>query len=132
MKNIAVIAVLALIAVPSYFVYRVTSDEKFASVFFSTYSEHAVPGTNCFVRVASVSGRVEDYRISRPFAYSGQARWVISIETPLRPNDDNAVEMCDILGLIIEYARDPFNKPSPVFPNTDIKIFPKSIPIQPG
>jgi hypothetical protein len=132
MKNIGVIVILILIAIPTYFTYRITNDEKFASIFFSTYSEHPIPATDCFMRVASVSGHGEDYRVGRPFAYSGRDRWVLSIETPNKPSDDDAVSLCKVLGAIVEYARDPLNKPTPVFPNTDTKIFPENIPIQPG
>jgi spermidine/putrescine-binding protein len=81
------------------------------------------------MRIASVSGGSENYRVSRPFAYSGRDRWVISVETPDEPNADQAVAFCNLLGEVIAYARDR-SKPSPSFPHTDLKIFPESIPIQ--
>jgi hypothetical protein len=106
------------------------TDKEFASIFFSTYSELPIPATDCFLRVASVSGGREDFRISRPFAYSGRDRWVVSIETPDEPNADQSVALCNLLGSLIAYARDPRSNPSPAFPGTDTKIFPPVIPIQ--
>jgi len=128
-SNVGVILALVAIAIPGYLVYRLATDNKFASIFFSTYSEAPIPATDCFMRIASVSGSTEDYRVSRPFAYSGRDRWVISIETPSEPNADQSVALCNILGKVIEYARDR-SKPSPVFPGSDTKIFPEAIPIQ--
>jgi hypothetical protein len=131
LRNVGVIIALALVLIPGYFAYKLTTDNEFASVFFSTYSEAPIPATDCFMRIASVSGGGNDYRVSRPFAYSGQDRWVISIETPNEPDANQAVALCNMLGAIIAYARDPENHPSPVFPGGDIKIFPPStIPIR--
>jgi hypothetical protein len=129
-RNVGVILALAAVAIPGYLVYRLATDPKFASVFFSTYSELPIPATDCFMRVASVSGGSEDFRVSRPFAYSGRDRWVVSIETPDEPNADQTVALCNLLGSLIAYARDPENNPSPAFPGTDLKIFPPVIPIQ--
>lgn len=130
-RNVGVIFALAAVAIPSYLVYRLATDNKFASIFFSTYSETAIPATDCFLRVASVSGGTEDFRISRPFAYSGRDRWVISIETPDEPDANQAVALCNVLGAIIAYARDPGGNPSPVFPGGDTAIFPPTtIPIR--
>jgi len=128
-RNVGVILALAAVAIPGYLVYRLATDPQFASVFFSTYSESGIPATDCFMRVASVSGGREDYRISRPFAYSSRDRWVISIETPEKPSADQAVALCNKLGEVIAYARDR-SKPSPVFPGGDVKMFPEVIPIQ--
>jgi hypothetical protein len=129
-RNVGVLLALVAVAIPGYLVYRLATDSQFASVFFSTYSEAAIPATDCFLRIASVSGGAEDFRISRPFAYSGRDRWVVSIETPNEPDANQAVALCNTLGSVIEYARDR-NKPSPVFPGGDTKIFPEStIPIR--
>lgn len=131
LRNVVVILALMAVIIPGYFVYRITTDKEFASMFFSTYSEASIPATDCFMRIASVSGGTEDFRISRPFAYSGRDRWVISIETPDQPDANQAVALCNMLGAIIAYARDPDNHPSPVFPGGDTKIFPPStIPIR--
>jgi hypothetical protein len=81
------------------------------------------------MRIASVSGGREDYRISRPFAYSSRDRWVISVETPDQPNADQAVALCNLLGEVIAYARDR-SKPSPAFPGSDVKMFPEVIQIR--
>jgi hypothetical protein len=130
LRNVAVILALAAVAIPGYFMYRLMNDKEFASIFFSTYSEATIPATDCFMRIASVSGGTEDYRVSRPFAYSGRDRWVISIETPNEPDANQAVALCNVLGSILEYARDR-TKPSPVFPGGDTAIFPPStIPIR--
>jgi len=130
-RNVGVILALAAVLIPGYLVYRLATDNQFASIFFSTYSEEPIPATDCFMRIASVSGGVQDYRVSRPFAYSGRDRWVISIETPDEPDANQAVALCNMLGAIIAYARDPANHPSPVFPGGDIKIFPPTtIPIR--
>jgi hypothetical protein len=129
-RNVGVLLALAAVAIPGYLVYRLATDNQFASIFFSTYSEASIPATDCFMRIASVSGGTEDYRVSRPFAYSGRDRWVISIETPNEPDANQAVALCNILGEVIAYARDR-SKPSPVFPGGDIAIFPPStIPIR--
>lgn len=128
-RNVGVILALAAVAIPGYLIYRLTTDNDFASIFFSTYSEEVIPATDCFMRIASTSGGSEDYRISRPFAYSSRDRWVISIETPDAPSADQSVALCNKLGEVIAYARDR-SKPSPSFPGGDIKIFPEIIPIQ--
>ena len=128
-RNVGVILALVVIAIPSYLVYRLATDNKFASIFFSTYSEHSIPATDCFMRIASVSGGHEDYRVSRPFAYSGQDRWVISVETPYQPDANQAVALCNLLGEVITYARDR-SKVSPNFPGSDTPIFQEYIPIR--
>ena len=128
-RNVGVLFALAALAIPGYLVYRLATDNQFASIFFSTYSEASIPATDCFMRVASVSGGAEDYRISRPFAYSSRDRWVVSVETPDEPNADQAVALCNLLGEVIAYARDR-SKPSPSFPGSDTKIFPEIIQIR--
>jgi len=128
-RNVAVILALVAIAIPGYIAYRLATDNKFASIFFSTYSEHEIPATDCFMRIASVSGAIEDYRVSRPFAYSGQDRWVISVETPHAPNATQSVALCNLLGEVVAYARDR-SKKSPNFPGGNTPMFPEIIPIQ--
>jgi hypothetical protein len=129
LTNVLVIITLALVAIPAYLAWRILNDPQLSGFIFSTYEERALAGTDCRVRITSMSGAGPVFNITRPFAYSGEDRWYLGISMPVEPNEVDAGNYCAALGSLIEYARDR-SKPSPVFPNTDLTIFPPTIQVR--
>lgn len=123
LQNVAVIALLFLMAAPAYLAWRVLNDEKLLMVIFSQYAELPLQLSECGVRVAAPRGGKPSWFISNSFAFYSEDRWYVGVNTPVEPTSDRAEEYCKTLSALIAYARDPAHAPQPTFPFTG-KPFP--------
>lgn len=124
LQNVAVIAMLLLMAIPAYLTWKIINDEALLNMLFSSYAERQLAGTDCSMRVASVRGGRSTYNISMSYGFSGNDRWYLGVTTPVEPNDTDAKNYCRVLDEIIDYARDPVANPSPTFPYSQRQVFP--------
>lgn len=122
--NALVIICLGLALGPAYLAWRVINDQALLAKIFSSYEERLIPGTDCGMRVASVPGGRPSYYISMSYAFSGNDRWYLGVNTPVEPNEPDAINYCRTLGAIGDYARNPGSAPNPTFPYSKRHIFP--------
>jgi hypothetical protein len=119
LTNVLIIALLAMIAIPTYILYRALNDESMLNKFLSRYEEVTSDKVPCTLRIASVRGGGDIFSISTGFAYQGSDRWTVGVILENRKPDPTEIESyCATLELIVDYMRRP-EAPSPRFPNSD-------------
>jgi hypothetical protein len=97
--NVLVVALLVLILIPVYIVYRALSDEALLDRFLSSYRE--LPSdTGCSIRVVAERGGPERWSISSGFAASGNDRYVLSVILQKEPTKEETVSYCESIKLI--------------------------------
>src|SRR5262245_34108316 len=74
--NVLVIALLAVVAVPVYVIYRALGDQELLDRFMSTYEEETSQQVGCTLRHVQARGGPEMYGISAGFAFQGEDRWM--------------------------------------------------------
>ena len=119
LNNVLIIALLVVIAIPTYVLWRALNDESMLNKFMSRYEEISSETIPCTLKVASVRGGGDTYTMSTGFAYQGSDRWVVGVVMDLKPDDDELVSYCATLELIVDHMRRPGDTPSPTFPNSD-------------
>ena len=97
--NVLVVALLVLILIPVYIVYRALSDEALLDRFLSSYRE--IPSdSGCTVRVVAERGGPERWAIANGFAAQGTDRWVVSVILQKEPTTAEITSFCQSLKLI--------------------------------
>jgi hypothetical protein len=100
--NVLVIAMLAIVAVPIYVIYRALDDEKLLDRLLSTYEETSSQMTGCTLRHVQERGGPDLWGISSGFAFAGAERWFISVVLSHEPSNDEIVSFCESLKLIVD------------------------------
>jgi hypothetical protein len=100
--NVLVIAMLAIVAVPVYVIYRALDDEKLLDRLLSTYEETSSQMTGCTLRHVQERGGPDLWGISSGFALAGADRWFVSVVLTHAPSDDEIVSFCESLKLIAD------------------------------
>ena len=118
LTNVLIIALLILIAIPTYVLYRFMNDASLLNKFTSFYEELTNDKVSCVLRIASQRGHDPYYGISTGFAYQGADRWTVGVILEHKPDDGQLVSYCETLNLIVDYMRRPDAK-SPTYPNSD-------------
>lgn len=120
LRNVLVIGVLVVVAIPAYFVYRILNDEVMLYRFLSSYREvpNPVPGSNCVLREISMRGGGDTFGIATSFASLGNDHWQIGVILNHTPTPQDIQTYCETLNLIVDKMRDP-EKPAPTFPGTN-------------
>lgn len=128
LTNVLVIALLVILAIPSYALYQIINDQQLLGRVLSSYEEITSDKTPCTLRIASLRGAGDTYSISAGFAYQGAERWTISVLMDRDPRvGDELNSYCETLQLLIDFMRDPNAHPPP-FPHTEdpmIQMYPK-------
>jgi hypothetical protein len=101
-SNVMVIAMLVVIAVPAYTIYRALNDEKLLERLLSTYEETSSQMTGCTLRHVQERGGPEMWGISSGFAFQGAERWMVSVILQHEPSNDEIASFCESLKLIID------------------------------
>ena len=102
LTNVLVMALIAVIAVPSYFVYRMLNDATVMDRFLSSYDEYTEVRSGCTVRTVRLRGGPWRWSISTGFAYQGSDRWNLSVILQNEPTDADVASYCATLGLIAD------------------------------
>jgi hypothetical protein len=100
--NVLVIAMLAVVAVPVYVIYRALDDDSLLDRFMSTYEETASQLTGCTLRHVQERGGPDIWGISSGFAFQGDGRWFVSVALSHAPSNDEVVSYCESLKLIAD------------------------------
>ena len=118
LTHVLIIALLVVIALPTYVLWRFVNDASLLNKFTSFYEEIANDKSSCTLRIASQRGVDAFYAISTGFAFQGSDRYTISVLLHRHPDDGELASYCETLNLIVDYMRRPDAK-SPTFPNSD-------------
>lgn len=118
LTNVLIIALLVAIAIPTFILYRFTTDASLLNKFTSFYEELANDKVGCTLRIASQRGTNPIYSISTGFAFQGSDRYTVGVILSHQPDDGQLVSYCETLKLIVDFMRRPDAK-SPTFPNSD-------------
>jgi hypothetical protein len=127
LTNVLIIALLVLIAVPSYILYRFLNDASLLNKFTSFYEELSNENSSCTLRIASQRGADPFYSISTGFAFQGSDRYTVGVILTHKPDEGQLVSYCETLNLIVDYMRRPDAK-SPTFPNSDDPLIWQYVP----
>ena len=118
LTNVLIIALLVMLAVPTYILWRALNDESLLNTFLSRYEEFTSDKMSCTLRVASLRGGGDYYSISTGFAVQGSDRYTVGVIMDRKPDDSELESYCATLNLIVDFMRRP-NAPSPKYPNSD-------------
>jgi hypothetical protein len=122
LTQVLIIALLVLIAIPSYIAWRVINDESMLTKFTSRYEEITSAYMSCTLRVASVRGGGDTYSISTGLAMQGSDRWQVGVILPRLPPQDSQIAYCATLNLLVDHLRRP-DAPEPTMPNGEPLIW---------
>ena len=100
-SNVLVLALLAVVAVPVYVIYKALSDEMLLDRLMSTYEEISQP-SGCTLRHVQERGGPELYSVSSGFAFQGADRWFVSVVVQREPSQDEIDTYCASLKLIAD------------------------------
>lgn len=100
--NVLVIALLAVIAVPVYVIYKALGDDKLLDRLMSTYEETYSQNVGCTLRHVQRRGGPDQWAVSSGFAYQGADRWTVSVWTDHEPNGEEVNSYCEALKLIAD------------------------------
>lgn len=100
--NVLIIALMAMIAVPVYFTYRLLNDPTTLDKFLSSYDERIDEQSGCTIRKVRLRGGPWRYGVAAGFAYSGSERWQISVILHSEPSQEDIISNCAALNLIAE------------------------------
>lgn len=101
LSNVLIIALLAVIAVPVYIVYRALNDAAVMDRLLSSYKE--VPNTSgCTLREVKSRGGPARWAIATGFAFHGADRWSVNVILDQQPSTEQLVSNCETLKLIAD------------------------------
>ena len=101
-SNVLVIALLMVIAVPVYIVYRALNDEKIMDRLMSTYEEVGNQQSGCAVRHVKERGGPDLWGVSSGFAFQGADRWYVNVILSHAPTTEEVYSYCESLKLIAD------------------------------
>ena len=101
-SNVLVIAMLIVVAIPAYLIYRVLNDEQLLDKFLSHYHEYSEQNVGCTLREARTRGGPIFFAVSTGFAYQGRDKYTVSVVLDHQPDNDELVSYCDTVKLIAD------------------------------
>jgi hypothetical protein len=101
LNNVLVMALLALVAVPVYVVYKALGDDALLDRLMSTY-EVIDTKQGCLVRHVQERGGPALWGVSSGFAFQGEARYYVNVIVETLPTDDEVAAYCAVLKLIAD------------------------------
>lgn len=104
--NVLVIAMLAIVAVPVYVIYKALGDDKLLDRLMSTYEEQTSQITGCTLRHVQERGGPDLWSVSSGFAMQGADRWFVSAVLTHAPSEDEIASFCASLKLIADRMLD--------------------------
>jgi hypothetical protein len=130
LTQVLVIALLVMIAIPTYIAWRVINDASMLTKFTSRYEEIASAYMPCTLRVASVRGGGDTYSISTGLSMQGSDRWQVGVILERLPEQADQIAYCATLNLLVDHLRRP-DAPEPLLPNGEPLIWHYPAPAQP-
>ena len=85
------LALLVVIAVPVYVVYKALGDDKLLDRLMSTYEELDSQRSGCALRHVQERGGPELWGVSSGFAFHGAERWYVNVLLDHEPSSEELV-----------------------------------------
>jgi hypothetical protein len=105
-SNVVVIALLAVIGVPVYVIYKALGDDKLMDRLMSTYEQKESQQVGCTLRHVQERGGPELWGVSAGFAFQGTDRWFVNVVLDHEPSSDEIITYCESLKLIADRMLD--------------------------
>ena len=102
LANVLVIAMLMIIAVPVYIIYRAINDEHLLDLFLSSYEEVSGRHGGCILRHVRERGGQHFWGVSTGFAFQGSDQWQVSVILTQNPTNEEIASFCASLKLITD------------------------------
>jgi hypothetical protein len=99
---VLIIALLVIIGVPVYVIWKALDDDKLLDRFMSTYEETASQISGCVLRHVQQRGGPDMWGISSGFAFQGTDRWAVSVILTHEPDAGEIESYCEALKLIAD------------------------------
>jgi hypothetical protein len=109
LQNVLIIALLVVIGIPTYAVWRVLNDEKLMNRFMSEYEEFSNQQSGCVMRHVKQRGGPDQWGVSSGFAFQGADRWFVSVVLQHEPTLEEVASYCESLKLIADRMLDSGN-----------------------
>jgi hypothetical protein len=100
--NVLVIAMLVVVAIPAYFVWKALNDQVLLDRFLSNYRELSAQNVACAIREAKYRGGATQWSISTGFAIAGRDRYVVAVVMDYYPSNEELHSYCETLKLIAD------------------------------
>jgi hypothetical protein len=100
-SNVLVIALLVVIAIPTYIIWKALNDEKVLDRLMSTY-ELVETESDCTVRHVQERGGPDLWAVGTGFAFQGRDRWSVNVLFSDMPDEDEIASYCEALKLIVD------------------------------
>ena len=101
LTNVLIVALMAMVAIPVYFVYVALNDPTVLDRFLSSYEE-ATEQDGCTIRTARLRGGPWRWSISTGFAFRGSDHWTVSVILNTEPTEADIQSYCAALNLIAD------------------------------
>jgi hypothetical protein len=119
--NVAILALLVVIAVPTFFVWKAVDNPDLLSLVFSEFQELET-GTDCNLFKGQSQGAQPYWAVTNQFAERNAAFWSVAVRIKFKPDHEAVVAYCKSLEAVVSFMRDP-NLPLPTFPGSTKAIF---------
>lgn len=104
LTNVLVVALLAIVAIPAYTIYRALNDPAVMNRLMSTYEEHP-DQSGCLIRHVKQRGGPDMWSIASGFAIAGVDRWFVSVIIPHAPTAEEVASYCESAKLLADAMR---------------------------
>ena len=102
LTNVLIIALMAMVIVPVYFVYRALNDPQILDRFMSSFEEYNDEVSGCTIRTVRLRGGPWRWSISSGFAMGGADRYTVSVIVSTEPDAEAITSYCETINLIID------------------------------
>jgi hypothetical protein len=120
-SNVLVIAMLAVVAIPVYFIWKALNDQALLDRFLSAYSVTNVEGLPCRVIKARERGEHYTWAVITGFAFEGDSRWSVGVTTREEPSQEAIRSDCAVLQAIIDFMHGMAMPPDIIWQYEDVK-----------
>lgn len=100
--NVLIIALLVVIAIPAYLVYKLLNDPIVMDRLMSSYHEYPSQISGCTLREVKERAGPDMWSVSTGFAFHGSARWYIAVAMTAKPSDAEITTHCEALKRIAD------------------------------
>ncbi len=114
--NVAILALLVIIAVPAYLTWKAVDNPELLSLLFSEFQEISTD-TDCTLFKGQTQGGTPYYAVTNQFAERNAEFWSVAVRIKFRPDHPAILAYCEALENVIDYMRDPDLQP-PTFPGS--------------
>ncbi len=114
--NVAILACLVLLGIPSYLAWKAINNPTLLGQILSEFKQIRSEG-DCNVFLAQLPGAPPMWGISNPFAERNAEAWGVVVRIKFEPDEAAIKDYCTTMEELVAYMRDPDLQP-PHFPGS--------------